>query len=150
MSSILSSGFVGDLQQPFQLCASRAHFLKEIIAPTHFSHMGQKYPGRLDKHQQCLWMRKFPVTGFWWPLCQIQLAEGQPLCVSDEELRLCLMENNGNFWQLCQNHAENKWSGLWLLVWACLRDEESYGFVSSFTEQWQSIKWLRNVSAGWK
>lgn len=45
---------------------------KEVMAATCLSHMSQKYPEGLDQHQQCLWMGKLPVSGFWWPLCQIQ------------------------------------------------------------------------------
>lgn len=33
-----------------------------------------------------------------------------------------------------QNRTESKWSGLWLILAAWLRGEESYGFLSSCTE----------------
>lgn len=69
----LDQGFIRDLEQLFQLCASRARLQNEIMAPTHLSHVdAQKYPERLDKRRQYLQMGKLPVTGFCWSPCQIQ------------------------------------------------------------------------------
>lgn len=52
------------------------------------------------------------------------VAEGQLLCMSDGELRFCLVENNGNFWQLC---SKSCWEQMiWLMI-TCMGSVKRWG-----------------------
>lgn len=123
---------------------------EEVMAATCLSHMGHKYPERLDQHQQCLWMEELPV---WFLVSCVPnpVAEGQLLCLSDGELRFCLMESNGNFWQLC---SESCWEQMvWSMI-TCVRLVKRWGELWLHLLLYRAMTkhqiTVRNVAAGWK